>query len=25
VFSPSQAFADSRFTINTWLGSEQYT
>ncbi|MFS8880397.1 2OG-Fe(II) oxygenase, partial [Synechococcus sp. H55.11] len=23
VFSPSQAFADSRFTINTWLGTKQ--
>ncbi len=25
VFSPSQAFADSRFTINTWLGAKQFT
>ncbi len=23
VFSPSQAFDDSRFTINTWLGTKQ--
>ncbi|MFS8851971.1 2OG-Fe(II) oxygenase [Synechococcus sp. R5-16] len=25
VFSHSQAFADSRFTVNTWLGSKQFT